>query len=639
MDKLPSLNDDDIEQILHPNNLFTDELRPLEKNTSSGPIEDIINPSLDPQSISSTHSVNDTITDIPHEPGTHLIHRMAPVGIYQGTHQDNHAQSNFNNVNNQLLPSKLFRNPLTSQQQQQQQHESSARRPKTRPAFVNKVWSMLNDKSNTNLIQWSADGKSFIVVNREEFVHEILPKYFKHSNPSSFVRQLNMYGWHKVQDVKAGSIQNSSDDKWQFENEFFIRGREDLLEKIVRQKSSAATNARINTSGNAPSLHGSDMHLMSEVNLGDTTNISALLGELDQIKYNQMAISKDLSRINKDNEMLWKENMMARERHRTQQQALEKILRFLASMVPHMDQKMITEGILNNDHANFDDSLINSSDFHGLNMNMNMNMNNENNANGKNSGANAFGAGFMSEGLNMDQPDFLRANMPKSRYLLKNRTNSSVSEEGKLPLNANIDEGDSRISEIPFEEEEGNNDDNQDRKERDARYSASHHGNHNMAGDATVSFLNHLQSNIDEQDARIQHLEDMVQVMSPPENSAEHDKTHQNFDLQDYCFPSQTASSPLDSNELGGKLSNNIIGNTGLSPLLPSENDDLMSLQGNSPGVIIQDLASPSSPPPHGKRFIEEVTEEPSTSGNVPSIEEINKPIGSNSNQQKRLKR
>lgn len=636
MDKLPSLNDDDIEQILHPNNLFTDELRPLEKNSSSGPIEDIINPSLDPQSISSTNSVNDSITDIPHKPGTHLIHRMAPVGRYQGAHQDNHTQSNFNNLNNQLLPSKLFRNPLTSQQQQQQ-HESSPRHPKTRPAFVNKVWSMLNDKSNVNLIQWSADGKSFIVVNREEFLHEILPKYFKHSNFASFVRQLNMYGWHKVQDVKAGSIQNSSDDKQQFENEYFMRDREDLLEKIVRQKSSAATNTRINTSGNTSTLHGSDLHLMSEVNLGDTTNISALLGELDQIKYNQMAISKDLSRINKDNEMLWKENMMARERHRTQQQALEKILRFLASMVPHMDQKMITEGILNNDHASFDDSLINSSDFHGLNMNMNMN--NENNANGKGSGTNAFGAGFMSEGMNMDPPDFLRANMPKSRYLLKNRTNSSVSEEGKLPLNMNIGEGDSRISEIPFEEEDRDSEDNQDRKENDPRnnprYSASHQGNHNMSGDATVSFLNHLQSNIDEQDARIQHLEDMVQVISPSDNSAEqHHKTDQNFDLQDYCFPGQNSSSPLDS-----KLSNNIIGNTGLSPLLPSENDDLMSLQGNSPGVIIQDLASLSSAPPHGKRYIEEVAEQPSTNGNAPIIEEINDPIGSTASKQKKLKR
>lgn len=559
MEKVPSLNDDDIEKILHPSNLFSEDLRSLDKVSPAGAIEDIINPSMDPQSITPS---NESITSIPHEPGQHLIHRMTPVGAYP--HQEER-------LNNQLLP--MYRNPQALPQQPQQQQQASTRHTKTRPAFVNKVWSMLNDNSNANLIQWSADGKSFIVVNREEFVHQILPKYFKHSNLASFVRQLNMYDWHKVQDVRSGSIQNSSDDKLQFENEFFVRGREDLLEKIVRQKSSAATNSKVNSgaSGNTPG--GSDLHLLGEVNLGDQSNVSALLGELEQIKYNQMAISKDLLRINKDNEMLWKENMMARERHRTQQQALEKILRFLASLVPHMDQKMITEGILNND-----DPL----------QEIHLQQDQNDNANGHHGAP-------QPPNLDVFDPDFLR-NLPKSRFLLKNRSSSTASNLDRSQLNHD----DAKISEIPFDEE----DDEQERDKTPQRSSIS--------GQATVSFLNHLQSNIDDQDARIQHLEDMVQVISPSGSQ----QKQPNFDLQDYCF---NGSSPMETRRSG----------TGLSPLLPSEGDDLIPLHTQSPSSNMMGDLAPNQTNPQRKRYLEHPN-------NEPLVEEI---ASDSSNDRKRPKR
>lgn len=53
---------------------------------------------------------------------------------------------------------------------------------------------------------WSETGDSFVVKNTQDFASKVIPCFFKHSNFSSFVRQLNFYGFRKV---KAESILNT----------------------------------------------------------------------------------------------------------------------------------------------------------------------------------------------------------------------------------------------------------------------------------------------------------------------------------------------------------------------------------------------------------------------------------------------
>ena len=57
-----------------------------------------------------------------------------------------------------------------------------------------------------HLICWSEEGSSFLIQNQSQFSSSLLPYYYKHSNMASFVRQLNMYDFHKVMNVDAGGL-------------------------------------------------------------------------------------------------------------------------------------------------------------------------------------------------------------------------------------------------------------------------------------------------------------------------------------------------------------------------------------------------------------------------------------------------
>ena len=61
------------------------------------------------------------------------------------------------------------------------------------PPFVKSLWRMVTDESpSSSCISWTSDGKGFVVHDRDQFAVEILPKYFKHSNFTSFTRQVRL---------------------------------------------------------------------------------------------------------------------------------------------------------------------------------------------------------------------------------------------------------------------------------------------------------------------------------------------------------------------------------------------------------------------------------------------------------------
>ncbi|CAI5743901.1 unnamed protein product [Peronospora destructor] len=58
-------------------------------------------------------------------------------------------------------------------------------------------------REDSKIIRWAEDGTSFQILDKEAMTSQILPKYFKNKNFSSFQRQLNYFGFRKWSKARA----------------------------------------------------------------------------------------------------------------------------------------------------------------------------------------------------------------------------------------------------------------------------------------------------------------------------------------------------------------------------------------------------------------------------------------------------
>ncbi|XP_069667755.1 heat shock factor protein 3 isoform X2 [Haliaeetus albicilla] len=179
------------------------------------------------------------------------------------------------------------------------------------PGFLAKLWALVEDPQSDDVICWSRNGENFCILDEQRFAKELLPKYFKHNNISSFIRQLNMYGFRKVIALENGMITAEKSSVIEFQHPFFKQGKAHLLENIKRKVSAVRTE---------------DLKVCTE-------DLHKVLSEVQEMREQQNNMDVRLANMKRENKALWKEVAVLRQKHSQQQKLLSKILQFILSLM------------------------------------------------------------------------------------------------------------------------------------------------------------------------------------------------------------------------------------------------------------------------------------------------------------------
>lgn len=217
--------------------------------------------------------------------------------------------------------------------------------------------SFLENPKNTDLIRWADDGKSFVVLNEDEFANKLIPELFKHNNYASFVRQLNMYGFHKKVGLSDNSMRASerkAKSPSEYWNPFFRRGYPDLLWLIQKPKNQTSSQRNRNQQRGKSEERDEDEEFTEEVNTTESsrprpqltlgqapqTGSNALTSEqfqtvqreLMMIRRQQSQITHMLGQLKREHDALVDQANDYQDKHSRHEQSINAILTFLATL-------------------------------------------------------------------------------------------------------------------------------------------------------------------------------------------------------------------------------------------------------------------------------------------------------------------
>ncbi|KAJ3220396.1 hypothetical protein HDU67_000063 [Dinochytrium kinnereticum] len=152
-------------------------------------------------------------------------------------------------------------------------------------SFIHKLYTMLEDVNVHELICWDPTG--------------------------TFVRQLNMYGFHKINDTFYKLSNNS--EIWEFKHPDFRRGEVDLLQNIKRKAPSKASSGKTSS-------------------VVVTDPVMAKDDKIDSLSNKVIELEEKLAKLHESYNLLWSETVSCRLLQSKHHQVITNMTSFLASI-------------------------------------------------------------------------------------------------------------------------------------------------------------------------------------------------------------------------------------------------------------------------------------------------------------------
>ena len=205
--------------------------------------------------------------------GSHILSNSTGSESRNDNRNNGISVNNINNNNNNSGNTTSVNTNANNRGSIPRDPEVSTNTPSVAPSrptsneFVRKLFKILESNAYPDIIRWSRDGESFIVLDTGSFTTQILPNHFKHSNFASFVRQLNKYDFHKIKrKPNRGPVGVNRELSWEFKHPYFRIHDEASLDLIKRKLTSSRRQQESTDSSDAnlPSPHANIGGLVKE---------------------------------------------------------------------------------------------------------------------------------------------------------------------------------------------------------------------------------------------------------------------------------------------------------------------------------------------------------------------------------------